>query len=285
MSRQQHPMFQNLMPNGLPPQMNTNGQQYYHPQQTPQQHQPQQNVLQNLPHMPPPLNSQQPVAQKLPPQMNLVNGSGASSRTASPSFGTTIPQVQHPPGVGVPPPANTGAWNSMQRMQSSANTASQSNFNNNLTPRSIPPPVKTFTPLKTSTPNQSFNLNAGMQHMSLNSNNVPPIQSPQTVAGVQPLMQPMYPMQTQQQPPFNGHSHQHQQPLQYQPQQLHQYQFANSAPQYPAAASAHAGFNRLWGNDSVDLLENRHILPPEKVQPPPIRLQQQLQESVNCSSE
>lgn len=64
--------------------------------------------------------------------------------------------------------------------------------------------------------------------------------------------------------------------------------------QQPTAASSYpnqsqgvvqGGFNRLWGLDTVDLMQNRQILPPTKVLPPPIKLNHHFHEAVNCSSE
>lgn len=46
-----------------------------------------------------------------------------------------------------------------------------------------------------------------------------------------------------------------------------------------------SGFSKLWGQETVDLMQNRHILPPEPVQPPTIKLNNQFYESVNCSPE
>merc|ERR1719244_2428734 len=45
------------------------------------------------------------------------------------------------------------------------------------------------------------------------------------------------------------------------------------------------GFQKMWGQESVDLLQNRHILPPEEVTPPKPRLQADHLTSVNCSPE
>ncbi|XP_014251110.1 protein transport protein Sec24A [Cimex lectularius] len=47
--------------------------------------------------------------------------------------------------------------------------------------------------------------------------------------------------------------------------------------------SVQAGYNKLWGREAVDLLKARDILPPTKVEPPPIRLSQEYYESSNCS--
>merc|ERR1719228_2174994 len=45
------------------------------------------------------------------------------------------------------------------------------------------------------------------------------------------------------------------------------------------------GFQKMWGQESVDLLQNRHILPTEKVTPPKPRLQAEQWNNANCSSE
>ncbi|KYN18828.1 Protein transport protein Sec24B [Trachymyrmex cornetzi] len=43
------------------------------------------------------------------------------------------------------------------------------------------------------------------------------------------------------------------------------------------------GYNKIWGMESIDLLQCRNILPPEKVEPPKIKLNQEFLDSVNCS--
>jgi len=43
------------------------------------------------------------------------------------------------------------------------------------------------------------------------------------------------------------------------------------------------GFQKMWGQESVDLLQNRHILPPEEVTPPKPKLQAEQWNQVNCS--
>ncbi|XP_057335344.1 protein transport protein Sec24A [Microplitis mediator] len=44
-----------------------------------------------------------------------------------------------------------------------------------------------------------------------------------------------------------------------------------------------SGFNAMWNQHSIDLLQNRNILPAEKIEAPKIKLQQEELESVNCS--
>ncbi|EZA50413.1 Protein transport protein Sec24B [Ooceraea biroi] len=43
------------------------------------------------------------------------------------------------------------------------------------------------------------------------------------------------------------------------------------------------GFNKLWGSETIDLLQCRNVLPPEKIEPPKIRLHQEFLDGVNCS--
>merc|ERR1719419_1476463 len=43
------------------------------------------------------------------------------------------------------------------------------------------------------------------------------------------------------------------------------------------------GFQKMWGQESVDLLQNRHILPPDPIKPPIARLQAEQWSNINCS--
>merc|ERR1719336_2496426 len=45
------------------------------------------------------------------------------------------------------------------------------------------------------------------------------------------------------------------------------------------------GFQKMWGQESLDLLQNRHILPSEEVTPPKPRLQAEQWNNANCSSD
>ncbi|XP_015191713.1 PREDICTED: protein transport protein Sec24A isoform X2 [Polistes dominula] len=44
-----------------------------------------------------------------------------------------------------------------------------------------------------------------------------------------------------------------------------------------------AGYNKIWGMETVDLLQCRNILPPEKIEPPKVRLHQEFLDGVNCN--
>ncbi|KFB46918.1 AGAP005263-PA-like protein [Anopheles sinensis] len=62
---------------------------------------------------------------------------------------------------------------------------------------------------------------------------------------------------------------------------------ATSAPQpgmvRPTGNVLRSGFNRMWGNNTVDLLQNRHVLPTDRVRPPTIHLLNPNQEAANCN--
>ncbi|XP_075165510.1 protein transport protein Sec24AB [Haematobia irritans] len=63
-----------------------------------------------------------------------------------------------------------------------------------------------------------------------------------------------------------------------------QYQNQNQTyQQYPAGSVVQQGFNRLWGQDTIDLMQNRHILSPATLVPPKIVLHNQFHESINCN--
>lgn len=81
--------------------------------------------------------------------------------------------------------------------------------------------------------------------------------------------------------PHQHHNHHQQQPQLQQPYGAN-YQQQQQQPD-PQQSVVRGGFNRLWGNNTVDLLQNRHILPTGKVRPPPIHLNHPFQEAVNCN--
>lgn len=158
---------------------------------------------------------------------------------------------------------------------------------------------------------QNFLNNNGAQGLASNPS-MPQICPPSKPGNINAPKRPMYPQQTvqspamaqpqQQQPQaFNSfpggpvnpqpqmnqpQMNQAQQPrgnLQYQnfPQQQPQQQ-----QQFPHPGSVVAqGFNRMWGNETIDLMQHRHILPPTKVLPPPIKLNHQFHEATNCSTD
>lgn len=86
-------------------------------------------------------------------------------------------------------------------------------------------------------------------------------------------MGPQSPQMPQQQPRGNLQYQNLQQPQQQQPQH------------YPVGSVVSQGFNRMWGNETVDLMQQRHILPQTKILPPAIKLNHQFHESTNCSND
>ena len=122
-----------------------------------------------------------------------------------------------------------------------------------------------------------------------------------------PMMQQQTPQQQQQQPYSAAYNYPQQQnvgtsqpqpgmfngqpstgPLQYQNQQQQSqqqqlYQQPQSG-QYPQGGSVlQHGFNRLWGQDTIDLMQNRHILSSATLAPSKIVLHNQFHESINCN--
>ncbi|XP_058829559.1 protein transport protein Sec24A isoform X2 [Topomyia yanbarensis] len=115
------------------------------------------------------------------------------------------------------------------------------------------------------------------------SQNMPPNIPPSQATNFNPNQQSMsastYPVQQQPHHQMNNYQQQQQQPLSYGPNMQQQH------PQYqdPQNNVVKSGFNRLWGNNTVDLLQNRHILPVGKVRPPTIHLNHPFQEAINCN--
>jgi len=82
-------------------------------------------------------------------------------------------------------------------------------------------------------------------------------------------------LQYQAQAPPQAYGQQIQQP----PQAAPGGPFATPAP----LNVAQQGFSRLWGQDTIDLMQNRHILSPATLPPPKVVLHNQFHESINCS--
>ncbi|XP_055854481.1 protein transport protein Sec24A [Episyrphus balteatus] len=126
----------------------------------------------------------------------------------------------------------------------------------------------------------------------LNNNMVPPqmaaeTQQQQQQSAPMTARRPMYPQQQKVPPPLQQ---QQQQPQAY-PQQVYQQQpmapQPTNGPQNPGQQGAYPsvvkqGFNSLWGHDTVDLMQNRHVLSPATLPLPKITLHNQFHESINC---
>lgn len=88
---------------------------------------------------------------------------------------------------------------------------------------------------------------------------------------VRPSTHAQFPLLQYQNPVYN---HQQQ-------QQQQQHMLSNSI-QNPLGVMQ-SGFNRLWGQDTVDLIQNRHILSRATLEAPKITLHNQFHDTVNCN--
>lgn len=208
----------------------------------------------------------QPIQQMNPNVPNLVQSNQPINNQMT--MGGIPPPVQRMNG---PPPVN----NLVQNQSQSA-------------PRPNILPQQQFQPqIPNQTPGQYIPLNPPQPQQYAQQN-----QQQQAPVGLN--KRPMYPQQQQQAP---QQMQQQQQPQNQQPsfqqQQYNQYpgqtldtNFNNGGQlQYQQQSSVKAGMNTLWGNETIDLMQNRHLLPTTGIKPPPIVLNHQFHESVNCNPE
>jgi len=243
-------------------------------------------------------------AQTGPPQFNDANSLLAASGVAAalvPNAMATPFSGQKPPNLA-PNPAKMFGSASMAGRPTPAgqripygvppptNPEQQSQQNNNL--QNAPPPPRVGAVWPPSLPNVAA---PGAQPM------MPPAQqTPQTYPYSQvyqpgPQQQPPPPQSAVQPPPPGMFGTQPTgAPLQYQAQAppqaygQHPQQAPQTAPGGPYGTTAplnvaQQGFSRLWGQDTIDLMQNRHILTPATLPPPKVVLHNQFHESINCS--
>lgn len=182
--------------------------------------------------------------------------------------GATINSLSTPVPQQFQRPQQQNANHSQQTFRMPPNTYSQSSktapFNNGLTPltnaslyqQQQQQPIPNIPPLPNSQQNSS---NFQPSNNLYNNIQVPPRAQP----GNYPSVPAGYPSLNQ-----AGYQQQQQ-------QQTLNSQFSN--------LSVNQGMNKMWGYEPHDLLNTRDILPATKVEPPPIRLPQNLPESMNCS--
>lgn len=184
--------------------------------------------------------------------------SGAAPTQAA---GAIQPQFSNP--IGAPPPAVSGSY---------------------LPPQSQGPPGPQYAPGPPPTPmSPPFSTQSALQR--------PPLQQQQAQPPMPPMANRYPPQQLPQPPQLNSPVY----PSQQQPATA-------KTPVYPQPTTkameglnqnmnnmsvTHQGFNRLWTGtmDSYDLMQMRNILPPTKVEPPKINLQQAFIDASNCSAE
>lgn len=200
----------------------------------------------------PPTNQQQPIQQPQP-------------RMLSPQ--SNYPQQQFSVNQQQPPPPQQQS--NQQRAQSPL--ATQHNY---LQQMAQPTPTPSAFNKRPMYPNQNSNNN---QPNQLHQQH----QLQQQIQ--QPQLQTQQPQQMQQPNIYNGQNNSGFQQNQQYPNQYNN-STINSQFSNPALTTQ-SGFNRLWGNETVDLLQNRHILPTEKVKPPPIKLNHHFHEAINCNPE
>uniref|UniRef100_A0A182YBY1 Uncharacterized protein n=2 Tax=Anopheles stephensi TaxID=30069 RepID=A0A182YBY1_ANOST len=274
------------------PNVNTqtgmNHRAYGHlPPPTNMQYQQPQQQSQPLPPPPQQLQQQPPQQQVQPPQP--LQPQQQQQQQAPPSM------LHGPPITNGPPSVNhAGSVTSQPPPAGNASTSTPS-IGQPLNKRPLYPPTANMTPLA-------------------NSGQVPPPQPPQNTYTGGIAQQPMQSQQPQQQQ--LQYQQQQQQQFQYQQQQQQQQQLhqAQMQPQQPMHPQQHqqqrppyeqnkhqpayddsgyprdysrnvvrSGFNSLWGTNAIDLLQNRNVLPTDRVTPPAIHLVNPLQSSANCN--
>lgn len=148
------------------------------------------------------------------------------------------------------------------------NSVQENYLNNNMqqfSSTNVYPPVGTIK-------SDSFPPPPSQQHNQMPNFNYP-IQNQQqhTAVARPPIAQTQYP------------------PLQYQnqtypyQQQQQQQQHILTSPFQSNTSVMQTGFNRLWGQDTIDLMQNRHILSPATLEVPKITLHNQFHDTVNCN--
>ncbi|XP_017149456.2 protein transport protein Sec24A isoform X2 [Drosophila miranda] len=274
----------------------TNGQQSVNTAPTPQQ-------LQQLP----PQQQQQH-------QQPLANPmTGPFIRNKPPNLNPSASRVIGSPPTGGAQPVPVPA--SGQRIMYGGTTASNDQQNNNLQRAAPPPGAGTAWP--PSLPKAAVPVippPMQTQPQAQLASFAPPQPQPQAQSAPfappqlyqygqacqQPLHQPPLPQQQQQAAPPPGMfgAQTRSTPLQYQsqpppPSMQTQGQHAYAQPQPTSGPPqlgapvplnvAQQGFSRLWGQDTIDLMQNRHILSPATLPAPKVVLHNQFHESINCS--
>lgn len=242
------------------------------------------------------LHGQHPTPMPTIPQHNVVPPS-------------QFPQSAAAPPSSMAPPVNNHINNNNNNNETSQALASHQTLSASMKNLTLTNPVTTLP-----TPTPSMPSSKSDQNL-LNNNNMQ--QQP-----LKPLSamqkRPMYPQQPQAMPPMPQQQPQtlnqpvmpQQQPVMSQPHQFNTFPGVQQPPQPPnlnqqqqqprgnlqyqnfpqqpqpqqeTQGVVQQGFNRLWGRETVDLLQNRHILPQTKILPPAVKLNHQFHEAANCS--
>ncbi|XP_050322830.1 protein transport protein Sec24A [Bactrocera neohumeralis] len=205
----------------------------------------------------------QPILANAPPSAHPQPPQAATLTNANYAPSTAIGGMQSP----LPP--TSAAATALQQNQLNNNTQQQTSTLRKPMYPSGPPPTLATTPQQQ--PQQPY----------------APVYQPQPgLFNGQPSTAPLqYQSQPYMQQPQPVHQQQFPQPQQQHHQQQQQQNFPiPSGGAYNQQMSVtQAGFSRLWGQDTIDLTQNRHILSPATVTPPRIVLNNQFHESINCN--
>lgn len=219
-----------------------------------------------------------------PQQPNLING-----QHMSPRYPAIAPQSHHPQPqlVNAPPPNNTNPIQSPPGPPLS-NVNYYPPTSDGVPPKTSVPKRPAYPQVQPQSQQQYQHLQQQPQPNQIQSNPNFPTQQQQLQPNqyaTAPTMQ-QQPHQYQAPPPaFNGQpmsAAAASSPLQYQNQFNN---FDGSSPISGGGGPVQHGFNKLWGQQNMDLMQTRHVLPPIRVKPPPVELGHEFYESVNCSPE
>lgn len=221
----------------------------------------------------------------LPPQLPKFNGPQVPN--SQPLIQTAVPPMPLPMNAAMP--ANQYHLQQQQQYQFKTqpippNPTNLPAFNNGPNQPSYPPMTNTnnnqsvplMPPPQTGTVAGGSIVGNRQRRPELDTRSSGSAYYPQTTQPVVSSQPPLTPQQQMQQ----------QQPQQQQPyQQQQQYQQYATNQQYQQPSVVQQSFSSLWGHNTVDLMQQRHILPTLPIEPPKISLDHEFYESVNCSSE
>ncbi|XP_068147160.1 protein transport protein Sec24A [Drosophila tropicalis] len=184
--------------------------------------------------------------------------------------------LQRPPQTAPPPTAASQAWQPTQLMRPPVPGVPTMQP---LQPAQAPPPLAKPPLAGGPLPPQQQQPGYPYGQAYAQQTALPPpptLQPPPPTGGVFGVQQPnQAPLQYQTQPPPP--------PVQ-QPYGASNPAAAAASPmQFAPMNVTQQGFSQLWGQDTIDLMQNRHILSPATLQAPKIVLHNQFQESINCS--
>jgi protein transport protein SEC24 len=245
------------------------------------------------------LNAQQPPSQfpMAPPGMTNINTINNNNGEGQQLPSHPSAPLQNPPTQQVP--SSQANVMGIQQQQQQPLSASMKNLTLNNSVPNYPSPMPSSKSDQNLLNNNNTNNSSAVTAKPLNMQKRPmyPQQSAVPMAQAPMMMnQPTQFQQTNQNQQFSSfpgaQSNQLQQQQQQQPQQAPRgnLQFQNlqqqqptAAQQYPTGNIVHQGFNQMWGRETIDLMQNRHVLPQSKVAPPQVKLNHQFHEATNCN--